>query len=126
MKKIYELDFYGKKLSFEIGRVAKQANAAVLRKVGATLRDSVLGQLLWAAGALGALKGALALSHRILPPSVTPVDEGFLLRRSQGDYYWVQEARPWIAARTRPRRLAVSTLSRWGRAGAATLEEIGD
>ena len=68
----------------------------------------------------------VALSHRILPPSVTPVDEGFLLRRSQGDYYWVQEARPWIAARTRPRRLAVSTLSRWGRAGAATLEEIGD
>lgn len=30
-----------------------EANAAVLRKVGATLRDSVLGQLLWAAGALG-------------------------------------------------------------------------
>ena len=29
------------------------ANGAVLRKVGATLRDSVLGQLLWAAGALG-------------------------------------------------------------------------
>ncbi len=30
-----------------------EANAAVLRKVGATIRDSVLGQLLWAAGALG-------------------------------------------------------------------------
>ena len=87
---------------------------------------TTFGNTFLAAGALGALKGTLALSHRILPPSVTPVDEGFLLRKSQGDYYWVQEARPWIAARTRPRRLAVSTLSRWGRAGAATLEEIGD
>ena len=37
MKKIYELDFYGKKLSFEIGRVAKQANAAVLARHGDTV-----------------------------------------------------------------------------------------
>ncbi len=82
------------------------------------------GNAFAASGALGVLKGALAVSHRILPPSVTPMDEGFRLRRSEGAYYWVQEARPWIAASTRPRRLAVSTLSRWGRAGAATLEEI--
>lgn len=37
MKKLYELDFYGKKLSFEIGRVAKQANAAVLARHGDTV-----------------------------------------------------------------------------------------
>lgn len=37
MKKIYELDFYGKKLSFEVGRVAKQANAAVLARHGDTV-----------------------------------------------------------------------------------------
>ena len=82
------------------------------------------GNAFTAAGALGVLKGVLAVSHRILPPSVTPMDEGFRLRRSEGSYYWVQEARPWIAASTRPRRLAVSTLSRWGRAGAATFEEV--
>lgn len=36
MKKIFELDFYGKKMSFEMGRIAKQANAAVLAKHGNT------------------------------------------------------------------------------------------
>ncbi|MDO5115252.1 MAG: polyribonucleotide nucleotidyltransferase [Synergistaceae bacterium] len=36
MKKTYELDFYGKKMSFEVGRLAKQANAAVLARHGDT------------------------------------------------------------------------------------------
>lgn len=46
MKKIYELDFYGKKLSFEVGRLAKQANAAVLARHGDTviLVTSVLAE----------------------------------------------------------------------------------
>lgn len=46
MKKIYELDFYGKKLSFEVGRLAKQANAAILARHGDTviLVTSVLAE----------------------------------------------------------------------------------
>ena len=36
MKRIYEMDFYGKKISFEVGRLAKQANAAVLARHGDT------------------------------------------------------------------------------------------
>lgn len=36
MKEIFELDFYGKKLAFETGRLAKQANAAVLARHGNT------------------------------------------------------------------------------------------
>lgn len=46
MKKIYELDFYGKKMSFEVGRLAKQANAAVLARHGDTalLVTSVLAE----------------------------------------------------------------------------------
>lgn len=82
------------------------------------------GNTFIAAGALGLLKGILAVSHRVLPPSVTPVDDTFRLHEPEQAYYWVQEARPWIASSTRPRRLAVSTLSQIGRAGAATLEEI--
>jgi hypothetical protein len=84
------------------------------------------GHTLTAAGALGLLKGLLAISHRILPPSLTPMDETFRLCKPEHAYYWVQEARPWIAASTRPRRLAVSTLSRTGRAGAAILEEVSE
>ena len=30
MKQIFELELYGKKMTFETGRIAKQANAAVL------------------------------------------------------------------------------------------------
>ena len=36
MKEIFELDFYGKKLAFETGRLAKQANAALLARHGET------------------------------------------------------------------------------------------
>jgi polyribonucleotide nucleotidyltransferase len=36
MKEVFELDFYGKKMSFETGRLAKQANAAVLARHGDT------------------------------------------------------------------------------------------
>ncbi len=81
------------------------------------------GHTLTAAGALGVLKGVLAVSHRVLPPSVTPVEESFRLREPEQAYYWVQQARPWIASSMRPRRLAVSTLALAGRAGAAVLEE---
>ena len=81
------------------------------------------GHAFTAAGALGVLKGVLAVSHRVLPPSVTPVEESFRLREPEQAYYWVQQARPWIASTMRPRRLAVSTLAQAGRAGAAVLEE---
>ncbi len=84
------------------------------------------GHTFTAAGALGLLKGILAVSHRVLPPSVTPVDETFRLCEPEQAYYWVQEARPWIASSIRPRRLAVSSLSKAGRAGAAVLEEISE
>ena len=82
------------------------------------------GHTFTAAGALGVLKGLLAVSHRVLPPSVTPVDESFRLREPEQAYYWVQEARPWIASSMRPRRLIVSSLSCQGRAGSAVLEEV--
>jgi acyl transferase domain-containing protein len=82
------------------------------------------GHTMTASGALGLLKGLLAVSHRVLPPSVTPLDESFRLKEPEQSYYWVQEARPWIASSTRPRRLAVSTISHTGNSGAAILEEV--
>lgn len=85
---------------------------------------TTFGNTFTAAGALGLLKGILAVKHRVLPPSVTPVDDTFRLREPEQSYYWVQEARPWIASSMRPRRLAVSTLSCFGRSGAAVLEEV--
>ena len=86
---------------------------------------TAFGHTFTAAGALGVLKGVLSVAHCVLPPSVTPVDDSFSPSLDPDQAcYWVQEARPWIAASTRKRRLAVSTLSRLGRAGAATIEEV--
>ena len=82
------------------------------------------GHTFAAAGGLGLLKGILSVSHQVLPPSATPEDGSFRLTEPDRSYYWVQEARPWIASGMRPRRLAVSTLSACGRAGAAVLEEV--
>lgn len=82
------------------------------------------GHTFTAAGALGLLKGLLAVSRCVLPPSVMPVDETFRLREPEQAYYWLQQARPWIASSMRPRRFALSTLSCSGRAGAAVLEEV--
>ncbi len=84
------------------------------------------GHAFTSAGALGVLKGLLALSHRVLPPSLMPVDDTFRLCQPEQAYYWIQEARPWIASSMRPRRLAVSSLSHVGRAGAAVLEEVAE
>ena len=36
MKQVFELELYGKKMSFETGRIAKQANAAFLAQHGNT------------------------------------------------------------------------------------------
>ena len=46
MKQTFELDLYGKKMTFETGRLAKQANAAVLARHGDTelLVTSVLAE----------------------------------------------------------------------------------
>lgn len=81
---------------------------------------TTIGHTMMASGAAGLLKATLALHHRILPPSVTPT-EGFHLKKTGSAYYWVQESRPWIASSIRTRRVAVSTVSELGYAGAAVL-----
>ena len=37
MKQIFELELYGKTMSFETGRMAKQANSAILARHGSTV-----------------------------------------------------------------------------------------
>ncbi len=79
-----------------------------------------IGHTMIASGAAALLKATLALHYRILPPSVTP-EESFHLKQSTSAYYWVQEARPWIASSMRKRRIATSVFSQMGYAGAAVL-----
>ena len=44
MKQIFELELYGKTMSFETGRLAKQANAAVWVQYGETVVQATVVQ----------------------------------------------------------------------------------
>ena len=83
-----------------------------------------IGHTMRAAIAAGAVKCALALHHRVLPPQV-PVErpmEGLDNVRSAA--YLLTEARPWITGdATSPRRAVVMEQDTDGRASALLLEE---
>ncbi len=83
-----------------------------------------LGHTLWAAGAAGLLKAALALRHRVLPPSV-PIEKPLAkLATSHSGIYLLSDARPWIGrGKAAPRRACVSAMDFTGTCAAAILEE---
>ena len=83
-----------------------------------------IGHTMRAAVAAGAVKCALALHHRVLPPQV-PADhplEGIDSEKSGA--YLLAEARPWITGdSTSPRRAAVVQQDAEGRASVLVMEE---
>jgi len=83
-----------------------------------------IGHTLWAAGAAGILKAALAISHRTLAPHV-PVDKPLLKPVSaKSPLYLLADARPWIrGSKKRPRRACVTAIDFTGTCAAAVLEE---
>ena len=83
-----------------------------------------IGHALWAAGAAGILKTALAISHRTLAPHV-PVDKPLLkLVSAKSPLYLLADARPWIrGSKKTPRRACVTAIDFTGTCAAAILEE---
>ena len=86
-----------------------------------------IGHTLWAAGAAGILKAALAISHRVLPPHVT-LDKRLTRMIPPGSpLYLASEARPWIRGnKKRPRRAGVTAIDFTGTCAAAILEEYAE
>lgn len=86
-----------------------------------------VGHTLWAAGAAGMLKAALAIYHRILPPNV-PIDKpAAKIVSAKSPVYLLTEARPWIRGRkTVPRRAGVTAIDFTGTCAAAVFEEYPD
>jgi polyketide-type polyunsaturated fatty acid synthase PfaA len=69
---------------------------------------SQIGHTMAAAGAAGIIKTALALHHKVLPPTIH-VDKASAALPDDSPLYVNTEARPWIRHRQRPhRRAAVS------------------
>jgi len=77
-----------------------------------------------AAVAAGAVKCALALHHRVLPPQVQAEHPLEGLDSEKSGAYLLAEARPWITGdSTSPRRAAVVGQDSEGRASVLVLEE---
>ncbi len=83
-----------------------------------------VGHTLWAAGAAGILKTALAISHRILPPQVEIEKPLLKSPHAHAPVYLLNEARPWIrGSKKQPRRASVTAIDFTGTCAAAILEE---
>ena len=83
-----------------------------------------IGHTLWATGAAGILKAALAISHRVLAPNA-PIEKPYnKIMSAKSPIYLLSDARPWIRGDKKvPRRACVSAIDFTGTCAAAILEE---
>ncbi|MEU6057368.1 beta-ketoacyl synthase N-terminal-like domain-containing protein, partial [Streptomyces sp. NPDC047097] len=88
---------------------------------------SQIGHTKAAAGAAGLIKLALALHHKVLPPTINVNEPNPAIDFASGPFYVNTEARPWIRDPERPkRRAAVSSFGFGGTNFHMVLEEHGD
>jgi acyl transferase domain-containing protein/phosphopantetheinyl transferase len=84
---------------------------------------SMIGHLLPASGAAGLIKAALALYHKVLPPTLHCVEPNPEFALGATPFYINSETRPWVNGRTTPRRAGVSSFGFGGINAHAVLEE---
>ncbi len=84
---------------------------------------SQIGHTKSAAGAAGMIKAALALQHKVLPPTINVRAPHPKLAISDSPVYLNTEARPWIRSGDHPRRASVSSFGFGGSNFHVTLEE---
>jgi acyl transferase domain-containing protein/phosphopantetheinyl transferase len=85
---------------------------------------SMIGHCIPAAGIAGFIKAALALYHKVLPPTLHCDSPGHDLERTR--FYLNTETRPWIHSGLEPRRAAVNAFGFGGINTHAILEEAPD
>ncbi len=104
---------------FGAARAGKDVPACAIGSV-----KSQIGHTKAAAGIAGLIKAALALSHKVLPPTIKvdcPAEE---LAEPGGPFYVNDAARPWPARPDHPRRAGVSAFGFGGSNFHAVLEEF--
>ncbi|MCY0935119.1 type I polyketide synthase [Streptomyces sp. H34-S4] len=105
--------------------VAEASEAKGYAAVGSV--KSQIGHTKAAAGAAGMIKLALALHHKVLPPTINVQEPNASLKPGAGPLYVNSEARPWIRHPERPkRRAAISSFGFGGTNFHMVLEEHGD
>ncbi|MGV6849682.1 MAG: type I polyketide synthase [Marinibacterium sp.] len=83
---------------------------------------SMIGHCLPASGSAGLIKVAMALHHRVLPPTLVDTPNPDLGLEGTG-FYLNTEARPWIHGRSTPRRAGVNAFGFGGINAHVVLEE---
>ncbi|SHJ71002.1 polyketide-type polyunsaturated fatty acid synthase PfaA [Malonomonas rubra DSM 5091] len=84
---------------------------------------SQIGHTKAAAGSAGIIKAALALHHKVLPPSIKVKKPQDVLLAADSPFYVNTELRPWVPRAGHPRRAAVSALGFGGSNFHCVLEE---
>ncbi|WP_063759893.1 type I polyketide synthase [Streptomyces sclerotialus] len=84
---------------------------------------SQIGHTTGAAGAAGVIKAALALHHRVLPPTIKADRPDPALDLHSSPFHLSTTARPWMHTADRPRRASVSSFGFGGANFHVTLEE---
>jgi acyl transferase domain-containing protein/phosphopantetheinyl transferase (holo-ACP synthase) len=86
---------------------------------------TMIGHTIPAAGIAGLIKTALALHHRVLPPTLNCEEPNPELGLERTPFYINTEIRPWIHAPGAPRRAGVNAFGFGGINAHAVLEEWG-
>jgi len=84
---------------------------------------SQIGHTKAAAGAAGLIKAALALHHKVLPPTIKVSEPITPLAPGAGPFYVNTDKRPWLPRAGQPRRAAVSSFGFGGSNFHCVLEE---
>ncbi|MFP4444872.1 MAG: beta-ketoacyl synthase N-terminal-like domain-containing protein [Desulfosudaceae bacterium] len=86
---------------------------------------SMIGHSLGAAGIAGMIKAALALYHKVLPPTLNCTEPNAKLGLERSNFYINTETRPWIhGLAAAPRRAGVNCMGFGGINAHAVLEEF--
>ncbi len=98
----------GDKVEFQalcqvMGKTAEAGKRCALGSV-----KSMIGHTKAAAGAAGLLKAALAVYHKVLPPTLKADEPDPALELESSPFYLNTRTRPWLAAGRQPRRAGVS------------------
>ncbi len=84
---------------------------------------SMIGHTKAAAGSAGIIKAALALKHKVLPPTIKAEDPDPDLKLKESAFYLNSSARPWLTEDHMPRRAGVSSFGFGGSNFHVVLEE---
>jgi acyl transferase domain-containing protein len=119
----------GDRVEFDALRTVFQDGAgtgdAAPRRCALGSVKSMIGHTKAAAGAAGLIKAALALHHKVLPPTLKADAPSPDLDLSESPFYLNTRARPWIGTPAHPRRAAVSAFGFGGSNFHVVMEEDG-